>query len=63
MENGINIDPNVLIQVLNNKLAQAAVREAEMEAAIQGLMAQVKELTYQVEQTHEPEDSRASANE
>lgn len=44
MEQGMNIDPDVLITTLQNKLAQAAIREAQMEAAIQQLSAQVKEL-------------------
>ena len=41
MEDGINIDPNTLIQVLQNKLAQSAIREAQLEAALQSLMAQI----------------------
>ena len=44
MESGINIDPNTLIEVLQNKLAQSAIREAQMEAAIQGLINQVQKL-------------------
>jgi hypothetical protein len=37
MTDGINLDPEVLIQVLQNKLAQSSVREAQMESAIQSL--------------------------
>ena len=38
MEQGLNVDQGTLITVLQNKLAQAAVREAQMEAAIQQLL-------------------------
>ena len=44
MEDGINIDPNTLIQVLQNKLAQSTIREAQLEAAIQGLINQIQKL-------------------
>lgn len=41
MQEGMNIDLGILVTVLENKLAQAVVREAQMEAAIQGLLKQM----------------------
>ena len=38
LSDGINVDPNIAMQVMSNKLAQAAAREAQMEAAIQQLI-------------------------
>ena len=40
METGVDIDQGTLIQVLQNKLAQSAIREAQLEAGVQTLMAQ-----------------------
>ena len=40
MSDGMNLDPDMHIQVLGNKLAQSAVREAQMETAIQQLIAE-----------------------
>jgi hypothetical protein len=44
MSEGMEIDPNVHIQVLQNKLAQSAIREAQMESAIQSLLAENQQL-------------------
>ena len=61
MEPGTELDPNILIQVLQNKLAQAVIREAQMEAAIQGLMAQVQTLeAHQSAQSEVSEDASAA---
>ena len=56
MEDGINIDPNTLIQVLQNKLAQATVRETQLEAAVQQLMNQQNELMAQIPKDTEVQD-------
>jgi hypothetical protein len=39
MQDGIQVDPNYQIEVMQRKLAAAAVREAMLEAAIQQLLA------------------------
>ena len=44
MQDGIHLEPDVLIDVLQNKLSMSAVREAQMEAAIQGLINQIQKL-------------------
>ena len=44
MQEGIHLEPDVLIDVLQNKLSMSAVREAQMEAAIQGLINQIQKL-------------------
>ena len=52
MSEGINLDPQVLIQVQNERLAASAIREAQLTAAVQqltmenmGLKQRVVELT------------------
>jgi len=47
MNDGIDLDQNLLIQTLQNKLAQAAIREAQMETAVQQLMGQQNELVHE----------------
>jgi len=42
MESGIDIDRDMHIRVLENKVSMAAVREAQMEAVIQSLIAENK---------------------
>jgi len=44
MADGLDIDQNTLIAVLQNKLAQATVREAQLESAVQMLMNQKSNL-------------------
>jgi hypothetical protein len=44
MSEGMNINPELHVQVLQNKLAQSAVREAQMEAGIQQLIQEVAHL-------------------
>jgi len=48
MAEGIDIDPQVLNQTLLNKLSQSVIREAQMEAAIQQLLAEKQALQEQV---------------
>ncbi len=56
MSEGINLDPQVLIAVQNERLAGGAIREAQLTAAVQqltmenmGLKAEVEKLTPVVE--------------
>jgi regulator of replication initiation timing len=44
LSDGLNIESQYQIQVLNNKVAQMAVREAMLEAAVQQLLAQNQRL-------------------
>lgn len=48
LEAGMNIDQTMLIQVLQNKLAQATIREAQMESVIQSQAGENRLLTEQV---------------
>ena len=49
MHEGIELDPEMLVQVLQNRLAQAAIREAQMEAALQSVLAKQQELLLELE--------------
>ena len=62
MEDGINIDPNTLIQVLQNKLAQSTIREAQMEAALQGLINQIQKLEKELHPLVEVNEDVSSAD-
>ncbi len=48
MSEGINLDPQVLIAVQNERLAAAAIREAQLTAAVQQLTMQVMGLEQQL---------------
>jgi hypothetical protein len=48
LSDGMNVDPEVQIQVITSKLAQAVVREAQLEAAVQQLLAENAQLTGQL---------------
>jgi len=48
MSDGMNLDPQMHVQVLQNKLAQTAIREAQMETAIQQLMSENQELSNRI---------------
>ena len=61
MNAGMELNPEVLIQVLQNKLAQSAIREAQMESAIQQLMVDKQELSAQIPQEEEVKED-ASTN-
>ena len=37
MEQGMNLNPDVLIQIQNERIASAAIREAQLTAAVQQL--------------------------
>lgn len=54
MQPGMNLDPNTLIEVLQNKLAQGAMREAQMESAIQQLLADNQRLNETLTAQNEP---------
>jgi len=53
VEPGIELDQGVLIQTLQNKLAQATIREAQLESAVQSLMTENSELKGDVTQVTE----------
>ncbi len=48
MEEGINLDPQVLIAVQNERLAAGAIREAQLTAAVQQLSMKVMQLEEQL---------------
>jgi len=62
MSDGMNIDPEVHVQVLQNKLAQMAVREAQMEAGIQQLMQEVNRLDAMVPRDNEVKEDASPTN-
>ena len=63
MSDGMDLDPQVMIQVLQNKLSQATIREAQMESAIQQLLGEKQQLQAQIETlTPEVEEQDASTN-
>jgi sensor c-di-GMP phosphodiesterase-like protein len=49
MSEGMDLDQGLLIQVLQNKLAQSGIREAQMETGIQQLLAEKQVLTADIE--------------
>ena len=60
LSEGMQIDPELHVQVLQNKLAQMAVREAQMEAGIQQLIHEVQHLSAMVPKDKEiTEDASA----
>lgn len=62
MQDGLQLDQSTLIEVLQNKLAQAAIREAQMEAAVFQLQGKVAELSLLVPtDTEVKEDASADA--
>ena len=48
MSEGINLDPQTLIAVQNERIAAAAIREAQLTAAVQQLTMQVMRLEQQL---------------
>ena len=48
MSEGINLDPQVLIAVQNERLAAGAIREAQLTAAVQQLSMKVMQLEEQL---------------
>ncbi len=48
MYDGMDMDQGTLITVLQNKLAQSVIREAQLESAVQQLLAQQNELMERV---------------
>jgi len=59
MNDGMNLDLQVLTTTLQNKLAQSAIREAQMEAGIQQLMAENQELHITIQGLSEVQDDQA----
>ena len=63
MSDGMNVNPEILNQTLLNKLAQATIREAQMEAGIQQLMMENQQLHAQVQELSETQDDTAAEQE
>jgi len=61
MIDGLDLDPNVVIQTQNNTIAQNAVRITMLEAAVQQLGAENQQLKAQIPQDTEVTED-ASAN-
>ena len=59
MAEGMTVDNSIAVQVLNNKLAGMAVREAQMEAAIQQLLAENNALRDELAVANEAEEEAA----
>ena len=57
MSEGITVDQQTLIMVLQNKLAQASLKEAQLEAAVQGLIIENQTLKSLVPKTEVVEDA------
>lgn len=60
MEDGIQLDQQMLVNVLQNKVSMSAVREVQMEAAIQSLSGENKHLKQLVESLYEKIESLES---
>ncbi len=62
LSDGMNLNPEVTIRVLENKVALAAVREAQLEAAVQQLLADNESLRRLYDEaTREQADSTPAA--
>ena len=65
MNEGMDLDPQVLVAVQNERIAAAAIREAQLTAAVQQLTMEVMSLKDKVDSlTPEPveEEEDASTN-
>ena len=62
LSDGLQIDPEIHVQVLQNKLAQMSVRETQMDAGIQQLIQEVARLDAMVPKDNEVKED-ASTNE
>lgn len=54
MNEGIGLDQDMLISVLQNKLAQSAIREAQLESGVQQLLGEKQALLEKVERLENP---------
>ena len=64
MSEGINLDPQILMSVQNERIAAGAIREAQLTAAVQQLTMENMTLQEQVEKlTPIVEDKDASTDE
>ncbi len=59
LSEGLNVDQTIHIQVLENKVALSAIRESQMEAAIQMLLAQQNELMHRISELEPSEEEVA----
>ncbi len=55
MEQGMQVDPQILIQTQSNFITQSRVKEVQMEAAIQQLIAENTQLRARVEVLEDPD--------
>ena len=53
MNEGINLDPQVLMQVQNERIAASAIREAQLTAAVQQLTMENMRLQEQIPKDEE----------
>ncbi len=51
LQDGMNLNTETLVTVLQNKLAQATMREAQLEAGVQQLLIENRELRQQITDT------------
>ena len=49
MQDGMNLDPQIQVQVLQSKLAEAAIREAQLEVGVQQLLMEKQALLGRLE--------------
>ena len=56
LQEGMNLNPQITVQVLENKLAMAAVREAQLEAAVQQLLQEKQELLGELSTYRAPDE-------
>ena len=62
MTEGMNLDPTTLIAVQNERIAGAAIREAQLTAAVQQLTMEVMQLKEQAHTVEIVEDKDASTD-
>jgi len=62
MNDGMELDPTVLIAVQNERIAAASIREAQLTAAVQQLTMQVMSLEEQLNPVQVVEEEDASTD-
>jgi predicted nuclease with TOPRIM domain len=58
LSDGMNVEPQYQVQVLNNKLAQMVIREAQLEAAVQQLLGEVAAMSQKIAELEEEASER-----
>ncbi len=56
MQNGMQVEPQFTVEVMQNKIAQAAIREAMLEAAIQQLLSENERLAAMLREQGDSEE-------